>query len=66
MIKIIKHGDERMVPPTKPTRYRITCEHCRCVFECNFKDFRSYVNYGSLHECGIQCPECGTYLNIPM
>lgn len=65
MIKIIKHGYSDNTPP-KATRYRITCEHCGCVFECDFRDFRSYVNYGKLHECAIQCPECETYLNVPM
>ena len=66
MIKIIKHGDGLVAPSAKQKRYQITCEHCGCVFECDFKDFRSYVNYGKLHECAIQCPECETYLNVPM
>lgn len=65
MIKIIKHGYRANTSP-KSTRYRITCESCGCIFECNFNDFRSYVNYGAHHECEIQCPECETYLNIPM
>ncbi len=65
MIKIIKHGYSDNIPP-KYTRYRITCRYCGCVFECNFKDFRSYSNCGVLRECEIQCPECEASLNMPM
>ena len=65
MIKIIKHGYMANTQP-KATRYRITCRYCGCVFECGFKDFRSYANWGVLRECEIQCPECEAYLRIPM
>ena len=65
MIKIIKHGYMANTPP-KATRYRMKCKECGCVFECDFRDFKSYVNWGALHECEIQCPECETYLKIPM
>lgn len=65
MITIIKHGYMANTPP-KATRYQMACNCCGCVFECNFNDFKSYVNYGELHECEIECPECGAYLKIPM
>ena len=53
MITIVKHGKEH---------YRMECEECGCIFECDKVDIKEYYEDGPVQK--IRCPECGKVMDI--
>ena len=60
MIEVIRHGAK---PMNGPTKYRITCYDCGCIFQCDRSDFESAERCIN-GRVFIHCPDCNSFLGL--
>ena len=60
MIEVIKRGNHTM---RKATMYKINCNNCGCIFQCNWLDFER-IDMRNNGKFFIHCPDCNSFLGL--